>query len=132
MEENEQKVPEIISHVTTEDCLCIEGDRKHTKITQQTLKDCKTLETLTNDNSDDNFAEAFISEIIYELVERATTPMLSEQRTKLPKQASELTNVLKLALTPKQSIPSTVAEDISYFYNQKVANTMQQFCKIIT
>ena len=58
--------------------------------------------------------------------------MLSEQRTNLPKQASELTDVLKVALTPQQSIPSTVGEDISYFYNPKVANTLQKFWKIRT
>jgi hypothetical protein len=125
MEEDEQEVLEFISHVP-EDFLGIEDDKKCINIEDQALKDCITLEIIKEDNSKDNFAEAIISEILNELVgsiqeralnpsERATTEMLSEPANQT-KPASEV--------TPQQSIAETVAEDISYFENPKLANTI--------
>ena len=85
MEENEHLL-ELISHVT-EDSLGIEDNKKHINITEQTLKDCITLETLTNDNSDDNFAEAFISEIIW-LKEQPHQCFQNKGKTYLGKQVN--------------------------------------------
>jgi hypothetical protein len=135
MEENEHLL-ELISHVT-EDSLGIEDNKKHKNITEQTLKDCITLETINKDNSKDNLVEAIISEIIIELVgsvpertlelsELATTPLLSNPRTYQLKPASEVTDVLQVTLTPRQSIPETVAEGISNSDTQKEANTMAE------
>ena len=132
MEEDEQEVLEIISHVT-EDFLGIEEDKQHKSITEQTLKDGITLEAITEHNSKDNFAEDIVSEIINELVgsvqertlklsEIESTSMFSETGTNQPKPASEVTDVIDI--NPQQSIRETAAEDISYIDNQKVANNV--------
>ena len=131
MEEDEQEVLDFISHVP-EDFLGIEDDKKCINIEDQALKDCKTLEIIDEDNSKYNLAEAIISEIINELVgsvqeralklsEIATTEMLSEPANQ-PKPASEVSDDIEI--TPQQSISETVAEDISYFDEPKLAITI--------
>ena len=133
MEEDEQEVLEIISHVP-EDFLGIEDDKKCKSTTEQLLKDCIFWEIINEDNSKDYFAEAIISDIINKLVgsvqeralelsERATTEMHSEPANK-PEPASEVIDVIEI--TPQQSIAETVAEDISYFENPKLANSIQE------